>query len=323
MATNTTTDGWYLEKFKKIKANPQHFPEWKIKDDGLFFKLRDPYKPQDEETAWKEVVPADRRDQVLRENHDAVTAGHPGIFKTYKKIAQTYFWPKLRKTVVAYVKSCKICQEHKHSQARQGFLIPRSIPGTPFEVISVDLIGALPRSARQNEYLVVIQDLHSKYVYLKPIRRAITESIIPAVTSVFLIEGAPRKLICDNGSQFTSALFHEVIESYKTEIEHTPSRHAQANPVERANKEIKVIMSIYVRDNHRTWDNKLSELAYALNTTVKESTGFTPVYLAKGREISLRGDRPRKYNAGNDAEDATTETISESWAAMENIREIM
>lgn len=42
---------------------------------------------------WKEIVPKHRRLELIRENHDSVTAGHFGIHKTYWRLQNKYFWP--------------------------------------------------------------------------------------------------------------------------------------------------------------------------------------------------------------------------------------
>ena len=50
---------------------------------------------------------------VLRDAHDAPTAGHPGRSKTLELIAREYFWPGMRKDVVHYVRNCHPCRQSK------------------------------------------------------------------------------------------------------------------------------------------------------------------------------------------------------------------
>ena len=45
------------------------------------------------EDTWKLAVPAEHRAQILSNAHRDRTSGHLGVEKTYKRIAQEYYWP--------------------------------------------------------------------------------------------------------------------------------------------------------------------------------------------------------------------------------------
>ena len=49
------------------------------------------------------------RTELISRHHDNPLAGHFGIEKTCKLLAQKYFWPSLRHDVKAYVKGCDVC----------------------------------------------------------------------------------------------------------------------------------------------------------------------------------------------------------------------
>ncbi len=50
------------------------------------------------------------RGEIIAQFHDHVTAGHPGIKKTKELVLREYWWPKMKKTIKAYVKGCEVCQ---------------------------------------------------------------------------------------------------------------------------------------------------------------------------------------------------------------------
>ncbi|XP_032674585.1 uncharacterized protein LOC116845691 [Odontomachus brunneus] len=66
----------------------------------------------------------------------------------------------------------------------------------------------------------------------------------------------------------------------------TPVWTPQCNPVERANRTVKTMISQYVGANHRQWDANLHEIKFAFNTAKQDTTGFSPAYLNTGRELS-------------------------------------
>ena len=67
----------------------------------------------------------------------------------------------------------------------------------------------------------------------------------------------------------------------------TPTYHPQANPVEHANRTLKTMVASYLKERHTTWDEKLLELLFAMNTAVHSSTGISPAMLLYGRQPSL------------------------------------
>ena len=54
------------------------------------------------------VVPTKYRNEVLKCSHDQT--GHLGVGKTYHHILRYFFWPRLKRDVAAYIKTCHICQ---------------------------------------------------------------------------------------------------------------------------------------------------------------------------------------------------------------------
>lgn len=46
------------------------------------------------------------------------------------------------------------------------------------------------------------------------------------------------------------------------------------------------MISQYVEDDHKNWDEHLPALQFTFNTAVHEATGYTPAYLNHGRELA-------------------------------------
>jgi hypothetical protein len=51
--------------------------------------------------------------EILRRNHDAPAAGHPGRDKTLLNLMGQYWWPGMRLWVAQYMKGCAVCQQSK------------------------------------------------------------------------------------------------------------------------------------------------------------------------------------------------------------------
>ncbi|XP_076762971.1 uncharacterized protein LOC143430537 [Xylocopa sonorina] len=119
----------------------------------------------------------------------------------------------------------------------------------PWTVVAADVMRPFPRSKNRHRYVLVFQDLFTKYVKLRPLRTATGATIAVALG----------------------------------ELTTVPPYHAQTSPVERVNRTLKTMIISFVEDDHRNWDVHLLELCFALNTAVQSSTQMTPAFLNLGR----------------------------------------
>ncbi|VFQ83111.1 unnamed protein product [Cuscuta campestris] len=70
--------------------------------------------------------------QLLREYHDSPLAGHPGIQRTFYRLAMHFHWPGMRRDIQRHIEACTICQVTKYStQPPAGLLQPLPIPLQP------------------------------------------------------------------------------------------------------------------------------------------------------------------------------------------------
>ncbi|GFX81813.1 uncharacterized protein TNCV_2570131 [Trichonephila clavipes] len=71
----------------------------------------------------------------------------------------------------------------------------------------------------------------------------------------------------------------------------------QANLTERANRNLVQMIACFVKENHENWDRFLHEFAFALRTSVNETTNKTPAGLFLGQRLSDRSSRsqPGKF----------------------------
>lgn len=282
-------DNWYSGMLYQVKENPQKYPSWRVERFQLY-KLLDNRQEGHEESTWRIVVPKDKRKEILKECHDAATAGHLGSFKTWKRASQLYYWPKMRPDINKYVRKCQTCAQYKVEQKKPGGLMGKDIEiDKPWQMISSDLMGPFPRSTKQNRYLLVISDYFTKFTLIFPLRQATAKAVVRHMEEVILMYGAPQLVRCDNGTQYTSHEFRELLEKYESKALYNPHYHPQVNPTERVNRVMKTMIASYVNANHRHWDKHLHELGFALRSANHEVTGYTPNFLNFGREVRLSG----------------------------------
>lgn len=291
------SDDWYIKMLSKVAMSPQRFKDWRIVDDRLYYKFRQKTVVSDGDP-WRLVIPESQRTNAIIDCHDVPSAGHMGVKRTTQKCLLRYYWPGLGLDVQRYVKSCEICRTSKQSCVKRAGLMGKDkIVTKPFQMISMDLIGPLPRSTKQNVHLLVITDRFTKYCSLFPIRQATASKIVDIVESRwFSIFGIPETIIMDNGRQFVGKEFKNLANKYavKNLWFNTPY-HPQNNPTERVNKVIGNVLRCYVKDNHRLWDKDIHQVEVALNTSCSEVTGYTPFFLVFGRHFTHSASDYRAY----------------------------
>ncbi|RYA68197.1 hypothetical protein DD592_26915 [Enterobacter cloacae complex sp. 2DZ2F20B] len=162
----------------------------------------------------------------------------------------------------------------------------------PWQLISIDILGPLPRSMQGHCYILMVCDWFSKFILLHPLRKANSKSIIKFVEeNVFLMFGVPQIITCDNGTQFVSRDFQKLADLYKCKIWYNAKYHPQTNSVERVNRVAGAAIRSYIKDNnHRYWDVHLPKIGFALRTAIHEATGLSPTYINFGRYVPISGD---------------------------------
>ncbi|XP_050665535.1 uncharacterized protein K02A2.6-like [Leptidea sinapis] len=194
--------------------------------------------------------------------------------------------------VVGFISHCHVCLAYKlPTHGTLGKMGRPKNVSRPFQVLSIDLVGPLPNTRRQNNYIFVVTCCFSKYCLFFPLRRATADLVRKHLENdVFLVHGIPQTIILDNGCQFISKELDRLFKRYKIPNLHfTPKYTPQMNTVERYNKTVITAVSTFINDDHRSWDLNLPQIQFAMNNSVNETTGFTPAFLVHGRELVTCG----------------------------------
>ena len=155
------------------------------------------------------VVPRDLSKVVLKLAHDDLD--HNGSARTYMIIRRNYYWKGLRPDVVHYVKRCTMCRKYNSASPKYNKGTFQA-PGAPMDFISMDLIGEFhPPSTHGNKYAltVICMLLGWTWCILIPDKTApvVIQAYLKHVHHVF---GPSRKILSDNGTEFSNKLFETV-----------------------------------------------------------------------------------------------------------------
>ena len=202
-------DEWYSQRREDVISSLNKYHGWKVVDDRLYTYRSDPLLEDlmDDLNAWKLVVPKNYRAQILIESHEALEAGHLGTEKTYHRAAIQYYWPGMYKDITAFVRKCVACQLNKPKQAQSRGIMTQRIVQQPWSVVATDIMGPFPRSKRGFEYIVLFQDLFTKWSKVEPLRAINAKKIMDSFLDVVIIRwGTPEVLHSDNGTEYNNNL---------------------------------------------------------------------------------------------------------------------
>lgn len=278
-------DTWYINLIDKVTQEPQKYPLFKVLNRKLFKLVKSWNKWEDSE--YKEVVPKGSRQKVMEQNHNVPEAGHFGFFKTYNKIAEHHYWPKMRSDISKFVANCHECHKQKPSQAAPAGYMSSHPVDRPWQVVCSDIVGEFPRSKLGNKYLLTVVDFFSKFVILTPLRDATAKSVCNAIEKSIMQFGAPELLIQDNAKIYQSGEFKNMAKRYNSRLQYTPRYHPQANPSERVNRVVETVIRSCIADDQRNWDQNIQQIAFAINSSVHETTKLSPHLIFFSRQPSL------------------------------------
>ena len=249
------------------------------------------------------VIPTSLRQEILIGGHDDPLAGHLGVNKTYEKLRERYYWPKMFADVQFWCLSCTHCQMKKSPKQRQTApILPIPVEGA-FDRVAVDCLGPFPVSDSGNRYIVVFSDYLTRY----PEAFAVPTIDAPTIADLLVNQilprhGAPRTLLSDRGSNFLSRLVKEVCFLMDTKKTFTTSYHPQCDGlVERFNGTLAQSLSHYVNSSQKDWDRYLNPVLFGYRVSPSEVTGESPFFLLYGRQPRLPVDvsmlPPREVSA--------------------------
>ena len=168
-----TDDRWYARRYRDVRHAPDRFPDWRIENNHLYH-----HRPcgfisieQEDLDAWKLALPCEQRAQAIAESHEPPQVGHLGVDKTYRRLNTQYYWPNMLRDVIAFIARCDTCQRCKVEQRPPAGLMGRRVAEEPWTTVAVDIMGPVIPCKSRFSYVLVIQDLFTKWIEVLPLRR--------------------------------------------------------------------------------------------------------------------------------------------------------
>ena len=231
------------------------------------------------------VIPKTMQYKLLQWAHNHPTAGHAGQQKTLFRLSTRVHWGSMRKDIFSYVNACQECQQLKYMNMPTATPMQLHEVFEPWHTIGIDLMGPFPTTSRQKRFLLVIVDYFTRWVELFAMRTTTSIDIAQIlINEVFSRYGLPKYILSDNGPQFVSNIFDDFCRSCGIKQKLTANYHPQTNMTERVNRTLKPMIAMFAQQSPHSWDKEIQKLAFAIRTSINETTGETPAFLMFGRD---------------------------------------
>lgn len=137
----------------------------------------------------------------------------------------------------------------------------------------------LTEAENKHRYIIVISDYFTKWTEAIPMQNMEAQTVAKIITNEVicsLTSCQATTIHQDQGKQYQRVVLAEVYRLVQTSKTRTTQYHPQFDGiVERSNKTLATMLSAYVDENHRDWDNSIPYVMIAYIASQHESTGYS------------------------------------------------
>jgi hypothetical protein len=215
--------------------------------------------------------------QILKEFHDTSWAGHRGIWATYNKIKERYWWKGLYKDVEDFVASCIDCQLQSKIRYRDE-LHPTYPLAIHFQWV-IELV-AIPLGLWEMKYLVSATEELSNFVEGRALRTKSTEGVCRFILEdIFSRYGTIGRMRADRG-ELDAVEAKNFFERHGVRLRLTTAYNPEANgKSERGHPPIINVLVKACKRKPKQWPRLLPFVLWADRTTHSTVTGYMPIEL--------------------------------------------
>ena len=200
---------------------------------------------------------------------------HLGREKLIRLMQQHLWHPSIYKCASDITNTCDLCQRGKVSST-QAPPVARIITSSPFDLFAVDVVK-LPKCGPFVGCLVGI-DHFTKWLTAVPLTCLTGEHLASQLEKKVLpnLVRTPAKILSDNGPEFRSGSFGEVLKIYGIQQQFTTPYRPQGNGItERANRTLLELLRLEGAGD-RNWVKLLPKVLMVYNNSYQSSIGCSP-----------------------------------------------
>ena len=275
--------------FRSTEVDPNHMPLLMSIDllqvdeggDDEIAKRRKEFM----DNVIKKVAPSlEERSKLLEEKHSELHCGADQMF--HALFRDGVYWDSMYTDCRKTCGSCKECL--KYNVGKVGFhpLSPLKA-SLPMDHIVIDFIGPFPTSQKGYNFILILVDVLTRMVLLRPVKQKSAEEIAWLLLNVFADFGNPKILQSDMDTAFINETIKAMHECAGFEMRGIMKYFLKTNGlVERNVHETKQLILKFIRSDFSFWELYLPATQIALNDRIISAHHSRPFSLMFARKIN-------------------------------------
>jgi len=239
-----------------------------------------------EKRGKKIIMNQKQRDDYISQSH---SKGHFGRDKIYSDLVDGVgvWWPNLRDNIQRVVRKCNSCM--RYVVERKGYKPAEWINSkSPWEHIQIDLCLSFPESYDGYKYLLVIVDLFTSFVIVRPLKDKSANSVADVLWDVFSLFGFPKILQSDNGTEFCGKVVKEIIKLSKIDQRFIAPWNPRCDgAVENAVKIVSQIIFKMLKGAEKFWNKFINIAQLYCNNKIHSPKASMPFHMMMNRSPNL------------------------------------
>jgi hypothetical protein len=153
--------------------------------------------------------------------------------------------------------------------------------------LAIDCALSFPTSPRGNNILLIVVDVCTRFVFLRPMPDKSDRSVALSLLSIFIDFGFPKILQSDNASEFVNTVMKQLTAEFLIDHRLITPYHPRANGlaerfVQTACRSIKKLLE----GDEAQWDLHVPVVQFAINSKVADIHGSTPFSVMFARQLN-------------------------------------
>ncbi|XP_039304367.1 uncharacterized protein LOC120357597 [Solenopsis invicta] len=171
----------------------------------------------------------------------------------------------------------------------------------PWTVVAADIMEPLGKSG--HTYLLVMQDLFTKWIECCPLQKATGKKIREAIEELVVFRwGVPRVLLTDNSTEFMNRDLRDVGAVWYLSY-NSATLSSVDEPGRAGDRILKTMITAFVERDYREWDVHINEFWFAYNSAHHTSLQ-APAFFNYGQEPLPIGLHREQDNVGVEISEA-------------------